>query len=122
MVEWKNVDASLALTSVHGDRFGPVTKMIGLASSLNKVDGPNWPSLEQLMRIGLIKRGNPVYDSSGDLTGPSGYLTGPSGNPIDSSGDLTGPFGDLLVHLAILLILLATLLVHLVTLLVHRAT
>ena len=63
VVEWKNVDASLALTSVHGDRFGPVTKMIGLASSLNKVDGPNWPSLKQLMRIGLIKRGNPVYDS-----------------------------------------------------------
>ena len=80
---WSNGrNASLALTSVHGDRFGPVTKMIGLASSLNKVDGPNWPSLEQLMRIGLIKRGNPVYDSSGDLTGPSGYLTGPSCDPI----------------------------------------
>ena len=69
---WSNGrNASLALTSVHGDRFGPVTKMIGLASSLNKVDGPTRPSLEQLMRIGLIKRGNPVYDSSGDLTGPS---------------------------------------------------
>ena len=95
MVEWKNVDASLALTSVHGDRFGPVTKMIGLASSLNKVDGPNWPSLEQLMRIGLIKRGNPVYDSSGDLTGPSGYLTGPSDDLIGPSGNLNGPTGDL---------------------------
>ena len=93
---WSNGrNASLALTSVHGDRFGPVTKMIGLASSLNKVDGPNWPSLEQLMRIGLIKRGNPVYDSSGDLTGPSGYLTGPSGNLTGPSGDLTGPSGNL---------------------------
>ena len=55
--------SGISPTSVHGDRFGPVTKMIGLASSLNKVDGPTRPSLKQLMRIQLIKRGNTVYDS-----------------------------------------------------------
>ena len=51
---------SLTLSLIHGDRFRPVSKIIGLASSANKVEGP---TLKQLMKVRLIKRQNPVYES-----------------------------------------------------------
>ena len=60
IVELKDPDPSLTLSSIHGDRFGPVSKIIGLASSANKVEGP---TLKELMKIRLIKRQNPVYES-----------------------------------------------------------
>lgn len=60
LIELKDPDPSLTLSSVHGEEFGRVSKMFGVATSSNKIEGP---SLSQLMRLRLIKRNNPVYES-----------------------------------------------------------